>query len=311
MAKLDADIDALFQLPLTEFIGARKALAARLKKDGQADEAERVKLLAKPPISAWTVNQLYWRHRNAFERLMATGQRFRKAQASGKVADMRDALDTRREALLELSDLATEVLSDGGSNPSTDTLRRIATTLEAISSYASLSDGPTPGRLTQDVDPPGFDSFGSFSASAVTTQRSQKSTQAGPTKKATSVSTKTQQQSKSAVEQRRLEERRVKIGAAKTSLQNAKKSLTAARARAQSLEPEKKKADAAAREAEKNRREAEERLKKATTASETAARRAQTVTVEAEEARQALEEATRVVEKTTKELEALFRESAK
>ncbi|HEX6190424.1 MAG TPA: hypothetical protein VFZ40_20390, partial [Pyrinomonadaceae bacterium] len=83
MARREDPIDALFKLPLTEFIGARKKLAAQIKKDGNADEAERVKTLAKPPVSAWTVNQLYWTHRDAFEELLATGQRFRRAQASG------------------------------------------------------------------------------------------------------------------------------------------------------------------------------------------------------------------------------------
>src|ERR1041385_5264080 len=103
MPKLDDDIDALFQLPQTEFIGARKALAARLKKNGFVSEAEDVKALAKPSISAWTVNQLYWRHREAFDELIATGQRFRKAQVSGNMVNMREALDARREVLSHLS----------------------------------------------------------------------------------------------------------------------------------------------------------------------------------------------------------------
>ena len=79
---LENEIDALFVLPLADFTGARNALAARLKKDGRADDAERVKSLRKPPVSAWVVNQLYWRHREAFDRLLATGDQFRKAQAS-------------------------------------------------------------------------------------------------------------------------------------------------------------------------------------------------------------------------------------
>src|SRR5258706_14631447 len=79
MPKLDDYIDDLFKLPLTEFISARKALAARLKKNGLVSESEGVKALAKPSISAWTVNQLYWRHRGAFDELIATSQRFRKA----------------------------------------------------------------------------------------------------------------------------------------------------------------------------------------------------------------------------------------
>ena len=96
------DVDALFRLPLAEFISARKTLAARLKQGGNGNEADRVKALVKPSISAWAVNQLYWNHREAFDRLIATGQRFRQAQTSrsaSKVADIRGALDARREVL--------------------------------------------------------------------------------------------------------------------------------------------------------------------------------------------------------------------
>src|SRR6267142_4127678 len=183
MPKLDDDIDALFKLPLTEFVSARKALAARLKKNGLISEAEGVKALAKPSISAWTVNQLYWRHREAFDELIATGQRFRKAQVTGKMVNMREALDARREALSQLSDLATEALRDAGHNPSLDTLRRIGTTLEALSAFASLSGGPTLGRLTEDIDPPGFDSLGSFTPSTGSTKRAAEPPHVRPAKK--------------------------------------------------------------------------------------------------------------------------------
>ncbi len=138
--KLEGDVDALFRLPLAEFIAARKTLAARLKQVGRGDEADRVKALVKPSISAWAANQLYWKHRETFDRLIATGQRFRKAQTSGlagKVAEMRGALDARREALSDLSRLATELLRDAGHNPTLDTMRRITTAREAMSAYAS------------------------------------------------------------------------------------------------------------------------------------------------------------------------------
>src|SRR4029079_8220168 len=162
---LEGDVDALFKLPLSEFISARKTLAARLKQGGNGSEAERVKALVKPSITAWAVNQLYWKHRQEFDRLIETGQRFRQAQtsrAAGKINDMRVSLEERREVLSDLSHLADALLRDAGSNPSPDTLRRITTTLEALSAYASLPADLAPGRLTHDVDPPGFDSLASF-----------------------------------------------------------------------------------------------------------------------------------------------------
>ena len=75
-------VDDLFTLPLDEFTAARNALAGRLKKAGKTAEAEQVKGLGKPPVSAWAVNQLYWRHRKPFDALMASAEQFRKAQAA-------------------------------------------------------------------------------------------------------------------------------------------------------------------------------------------------------------------------------------
>lgn len=307
MPKLDDDIDALFKLPLTEFVGARKALAARLKQNGLVSEAEGVKALGKPSISAWTVNQLYWRHREAFDELIATGQRFRKAQVAGKMLNMREALDARRDALAQMSDLATETLRDAGHNPSPDTLRRIGTTLEALSVATSLSDRTTPGRLTEDIDPPGFDSLSSFTPSAGITKRAAAPPRVSPGKKAVTASNKAKEATAGASRQK---ERQARINTAKASLQQARKSLSAARAAARSLEVAQKKAESAAKEAAQHKREAEERFKKASAASADAALRAQSIAVELTKATKTLDDAKRTVESATKELENSFREPA-
>lgn len=283
-AKLNDDVDALFKLSLAEFIDARNSLAKSLKQSGRADDANLVKTLVKPSVSAWTVNQLYWNHRDEFEMLLAAGRRFRKAQSSGKIADMRDSLQARSEALLQLSDLATSLLSDAGHNASTDMIRRITTTLEALT---ALTDGPTLGRLSQDVDPPGFESLASFIPAA------------GTKKQATAAVSDTRKTD---------ETRNVKIAAAKFSLQAAKKALANARVRVQSLESAKKTALADVKQAEKQLREAEERFKKARTASEAASQRSKNVLADADEAAKAVEDAKRAVDKATKELESLFSE---
>jgi len=283
-SKLEDDIDALFKLPLAEFTSERNVLAARLKKEGRRDDADRVKLLAKPSVSAWAVNQLYWDHREAFNQLMATGKRLRPA---GRAQGMRDSLDARREALVNLSELATELLREAGSNPSLDTLRRVTTTLEAMSAFALLSDGPTPGRLTHDLDPPSFDSLASLMSRAATTEK---------------IEEPAARKSTTNANVRRLEEaRRAKITDAKVTLQDAKKSLTEARARVQSLELASKKANAEAKEAEKV-------LEKATAAANNANRRAKSVATEVEEATKTVEVAKRAIEQATKELESLLRQ---
>lgn len=302
-AKLNDEVDELFRLPLADFVDARNALAKRLKQSGRANDANLVRTLVKPSVSAWTVNQLYWQRRDEFDELLAAGQRVRQAQASGrasKLGDMRQALDARREALAELSNLASSLLSDAGHSPSPDTIRRIVTTLEAIS---ALSDGPTLGRLTEDVDPPGFESLVSFMAGTGTTKAAAKP--ARVTASQTPFGAKAQQAADREAE--RLEEvRQANIAAAKISLQAAKKSLAEARARAQSVELAHKKAVAEAKQSEKQLREAEERLKKASAASKAATERAESMGEEAADAVEAVEEAKRAVENASKELESLF-----
>lgn len=297
------DVDVLFRLPLAEFTGARNSLAAKLKKGGRGADAVLVKALVKPPVSAWAVNQLYWNHREAFDGLIASGERFHKAQRAGKIADMRTALDARSKALTHLSNLATSLLRDAEHNPSLDTMRRVTTTLEALSVYASGSDAPRPGRLTHDVDPPGFESLASF----VPNIRSGSSAVASRTELAPG---KTRGKAVhddhvSSVE----ETRKVKIAAAKVSLHDAKRALARARVRAQGLEMAQKKAEAEAKKTERHSRAAEERLEKAKAASEDAARHARSIALELEDATKAMDAAERTVEEVSKELETLSRES--
>src|SRR5262249_828314 len=142
----ESELDALFQLPLSEFTSARNALASRLKKAGRRGEAARVQELSKPSVSAWAVNQLYYKHRNEFDASVPGGGRVAEAHAgqiSGKSSDLRELTFARRQALSVLSRLAESLLQEAGHSPAPDTMRRITTTLEALSSNAS-SD-PPPG----------------------------------------------------------------------------------------------------------------------------------------------------------------------
>jgi len=193
---LEDDVDDLFKLPLAEFTGARNDLAARLKREGRANDSNLVKALAKPSISAWAVNQLHWNHREAFERLLSSSQRFRQSQTSqpaARMADLRGSLDARREALSHLSELATVLLREAGHNPTPDTIHRVTTTLDALSAHATLSDGPTPGRLTQDVDPPSFASLASLIPGADTAKSNEELTRVTPSQKSGGVTAKTRQ----------------------------------------------------------------------------------------------------------------------
>src|SRR5512139_459250 len=100
----DDAVASLFQVPLDQFVAERKRLAAALKAAGDKTGAARLAKLARPPISAWVVDQLWWRAREAFEALFETAQRLR----DGKL----DAMAAHRDAIARLRAQAAKLLTD-------------------------------------------------------------------------------------------------------------------------------------------------------------------------------------------------------
>ena len=165
-AQLAGQIDRLYQLPLDEFTAARNALA----KESGAAGAE-IRALQKPPVAAWAINQVYWRGRPAFHAFNASAAALRAAHTgvvSGKRADLRAAGKAHEEALEAVAKAALAILRDAG-QPATDaTKQAILTTLRAL----PASSDP-PGRLTQVLQPTGFELLAGLSAApAVTPARS-------------------------------------------------------------------------------------------------------------------------------------------
>jgi len=293
-------LDDLFKLPLDEFTAARNALAAKLKKAGQADRAGEVKALSKPPLPAWAVNQLFWRHRKAFDTLLATGEAFRKAQAAqlaGKRSDLRGALESRREALSTLTRLAADLLREAGHTPGPDVMRRVTTTLEALASSGTHPDAPAAGRLTSDVEAPGFEAL-----AALVPQVGRASTHTAEPRVLAFRNTKPSGAHKkklSPEEARRQEaaEQRAQRAAAKAAVHEAEKALRDARKVAERAEAALKKAAANAKDADKAKAEIEARYEKLTAAADAARQNARRIASEAEDAAQAVEDAERALEK--------------
>src|SRR5262245_21782532 len=97
---LESRIDDLYRAPLATFIEGRTALAKTLT----GPDAQRVKKLPKPTLVPWAVNQVYWRARAVFDRLLKSGERLRDAQVAaleGRKADVRAATDAHRKAIGE------------------------------------------------------------------------------------------------------------------------------------------------------------------------------------------------------------------
>jgi hypothetical protein len=156
------EIDRLYELPLEEFTAARNELAKRLKQDGDAEAAERVRRLAKPSVAAWAVNQLARREPEAVRSLLNVGARLRNAQERSlkgeRAADeLRAGQAEEREVIQKLTRAADALLRGGGRAASGTTLERVASLLRAaaVSDPAALREG----RLTGDIESTGFDAF--------------------------------------------------------------------------------------------------------------------------------------------------------
>ncbi len=152
--KSDSPLDRLYQLPLSEFIAARNALA---KETADAE----IKALQKPSLPAWAVNQLYWRHRGVYDDVTARAEDLRAthvATQQGKRADLRGASRDHEQAVDAALKATLSLLGQDG-HPITDATRQaIATTLRGLP-----GDEP-PGRLTRPLEPRGFDMLAAAAA---------------------------------------------------------------------------------------------------------------------------------------------------
>jgi predicted ribosome quality control (RQC) complex YloA/Tae2 family protein len=155
VASYDEELDRLFALPLDEFVGGRNELAKRLK------DAE-IRALPKPTVSAWTINQLSRVDRPGVEALLDAGAELRSVQSRLLGGDdagdlLRKATLRERDAVAHLRKRAQTVLAEAGRAATAATLERLATTLRAAAVTEEGRELLACGRLTVDLEPPGFD----------------------------------------------------------------------------------------------------------------------------------------------------------
>jgi hypothetical protein len=160
---IDEQIDKLYQLPLDEFTSARNALA----KEAGPSAAE-VKALQKPPLAAWAINQVYWRARPIYHALAAAAAALRTthtAVVTGKRGDLRAAGEEHEAALEAVLKSALSILREAGHPATEATKQAIANTLRAL----PASKEP-PGRLTQLLQPTGFELLAGLPVARPTTR---------------------------------------------------------------------------------------------------------------------------------------------
>ncbi len=94
------------------------------------------------------------------ERLLTLGERVRKAQTGQlKNVDLRALLEEKKQMTTALLTNASTILEEAGHAASADSMRRVTATLEALAAWGHTEGVPKAGRLTADLDPPGFDAL--------------------------------------------------------------------------------------------------------------------------------------------------------
>ena len=172
---LPPDADALYGLPLEDFVPERAAVAKRLRGEGDREAAKRVTALRKPSVAAWTINQLVRSRTKDVAAFTKAADGLRAAQGAlleghGSPADLRTARAAERKAVGRLIEVARG-LFPGGREPGESTLERIGATLHAAAADEAVRDEVLSGRLLRERESSGFGDLDVELAAAVPPRR--------------------------------------------------------------------------------------------------------------------------------------------
>ncbi len=137
---LEEIADQLYALPPDEFTRARNQAERELRKDGEQEQADKVRALRKPTAAAGAANRLVREHRPEVDAFLAAAASLRDAQFAGK-GDIASAARAQRDALEKLVDL--------GGEP-------VRATLQAAAADDNTACDLLAARLVREPEPAGF-----------------------------------------------------------------------------------------------------------------------------------------------------------
>ena len=154
---LEDELDRLYALPLNEFTDARDEIAKRLRAEGERELADEVKQLRKPTVAVWLVNRLAHEREVDLKRLLKAGEALPEAQASGNAEAFSKARSDEQHALERLAAGARELARQEGIGAAA--ADRATQTLRAASLTPEGRELLKRGRLTEELEPPGFEAL--------------------------------------------------------------------------------------------------------------------------------------------------------
>jgi hypothetical protein len=177
---VEPEITRLYALPLAEFTPARNALAARLRKSGQADEAEAIKALKKPTPPVWAINQVARQEPPAIEDFLEAVARLRSTQERRRSDELDAATRREREAFTRVVELVRQRLTQAGTRDAPDTMARVTATLRGAAADPARHDDLRRGTLKEELRAPGFEIFTGEFVPSEAEQRFEKPTRRPP-----------------------------------------------------------------------------------------------------------------------------------
>lgn len=156
---LEAELDALYAAPLSDFVAQRNQLARALKQDGQKAEAERIGKLGRPSAAAWIINQLHFRHEDTLTALLDSGSALRRAQeALAPAGEFAEHKRMHQQALRLATEAAIALAEGAGMSVNAGLRRKLELSLSLLSAAAE-GTVQSPGRTQAEPEPAGFDAF--------------------------------------------------------------------------------------------------------------------------------------------------------
>ncbi len=150
------EVDELYAASLDEFTSLRNDLAERT---GDLE----LKLLKKPSVPAWAVNQLARRREVDLRRLLRAGEALEAGQKDAVLGGGQRAFERaradERDAVRRLRAAAAELLLAAGHPASDQTLERVVKTLHAGAATDEGRRALREGRLSEELEPQGFDAL--------------------------------------------------------------------------------------------------------------------------------------------------------
>jgi len=153
---LDRAAGELYALPPSRFTAGRDALVAEACQAGNRSDADAIKKLKKPTVSAWLADLLALRRPEALDGLIALGASLRTSQRRLDGEELRRLAHVRHEQVAGLLHDASQLAREAGERVSEPALVELQHTLEAAVADDKAAAALRSGRLARPLQLSGF-----------------------------------------------------------------------------------------------------------------------------------------------------------